>query len=298
MNSDPLMSWKTATSLLIMFLLSFVLLKADAQISTPCEGCEDWEKEELNKVRQHAYDKLDLADKVPLRYEPIREADVFWSKKIWRDIDLKEKINLRFAYPKQPFVQILLEAVMSGELMAYHPLRDDFTMTMTREEVKSKLWRVDTIPLYDFNTGNIKGDTVVLSEPSWSRFTKIRILEEWVFDEEASSIVVRILGIAPIREYIDMNSGLVLGDEPVCWIYYPESRHLLATVESFNPGNDGVRQSWDDIMEMRYFSSVIIKENNVHDRYIENYATGVDGVLESDRIKGDIFRFEHELWEY
>ena len=68
--------------------------------------------------------------------------------------------------------------------------------------------------------------------------------------------------------------------------------------EAFNPFNDGVRRSWDDIMEMRLFSSLIVKESNVHDRFIQDYTSGEDAVIESEEIKQELFRFEHELWEY
>ena len=56
--------------------------------------------------------------------------------------------------------------------------------------------------------------------------------------------------------------------------------------------------SWDDMFQMRLFSSVIIKESNVFDRRIQEYATGLDALRESDRIKEDIFNFEHDLWSY
>lgn len=46
------------------------------------------------------------------------------------------------------------------------------------------------------------------------------------------------------------------------------------------------------------FGSYIIKESNVYDRYISSYTTGIDALLESERIKNDIFIFEHDLWEY
>lgn len=46
------------------------------------------------------------------------------------------------------------------------------------------------------------------------------------------------------------------------------------------------------------FHSYIIKESNVYDRYINAYATGIDALLESERIKNDIFIFEHDLWEF
>ena len=51
-------------------------------------------------------------------------------------------------------------------------------------------------------------------------------------------------------------------------------------------------------MEMRFFSSYIYKESNVHNRRLQDYVQGVDLLLEADKIKQTIFNFEHDLWEY
>jgi hypothetical protein len=56
--------------------------------------------------------------------------------------------------------------------------------------------------------------------------------------------------------------------------------------------------SWEDIMEMRYFSSYIYKESNVYDRRLQDYLSGVDLLLEADKIKNEIFSFEHDLWSF
>ena len=42
-----------------------------------------------------------------LEYEPIREADISWEKRIWRVIDCREKMNLVFKYPVAPFFNIV-----------------------------------------------------------------------------------------------------------------------------------------------------------------------------------------------
>ena len=46
------------------------------------------------------------------------------------------------------------------------------------------------------------------------------------------------------------------------------------------------------------FGSTIIKEASVSDRKINEYMIGLDGLLEAQRIKEEIFNFEHDLWEY
>lgn len=49
---------------------------------------------------------------------------------------------------------------------------------------------------------------------------------------------------------------------------------------------------------MRHFSNYVTKQSNVYDRRIEDYLTGVDMLLEADKIRLDIFNFEHDLWSY
>jgi hypothetical protein len=66
----------------------------------------------------------------------------------------------------------------------------------------------------------------------------------------------------------------------------------------YNSKNDAERRTFEDIFWKRQFSSVAYKETNVFDRDIERYSKGIDALLESDRIKNDIFRWEHDLWHF
>ena len=52
------------------------------------------------------------------------------------------------------------------------------------------------------------------------------------------------------------------------------------------------------LIPKRYFSSTVLKEENVYDRWINEYAVGLDALLEAERVKNDLFKFEHDLWEY
>jgi hypothetical protein len=50
------------------------------------------------------------------------------------------------------------------------------------------------------------------------------------------------------------------------------------------------------------FDSYVIKESNEWDVDINQFPefrdNGVDALLESERVKNDLFIFEHDLWEY
>ena len=56
--------------------------------------------------------------------------------------------------------------------------------------------------------------------------------------------------------------------------------------------------SYDDLFWKRQFDSYIYKEENVYDRSIQDYATGVEAMRESERIKHEIIDFEQSVWEY
>ncbi|HAE14270.1 MAG: gliding motility protein GldN [Chitinophagales bacterium] len=249
--------------------------------------------------RDRAYDRDLLPQREVIPYDHIREADVFWEKRVWRQLDFREKMNLPFTWPVDPFMDFIYKAIMNGELTAYSPLYDDFGegTALTIEDIKNKYEGVDTTYTYDDETYEEK-ILLIPRQFDYQNIKKMQIKEDWIFDEETSTLVVRIMGMAPIIERIDPFTGEPIGDEIMFWLYYPDLRNILVRHEVFNEKNSARYITFEDIFEMRYFSSYIIKEDNVYDRFINSYAAGIDLVLESDRIKNEIFEFEHQLWEF
>lgn len=246
-----------------------------------------------------AYQKTITKEKEIIPYDYLREADIFWQKRIWRVIDTREKMNLPFAYPQQPLIEIVHTAAKNGELTVYDNAvenGDQFKSVLTVDLVKGIGSKVDTVTA--INPVTLEEETkVIKNELTWDKVTKFRLKEDWLFDEETSTMMCRILGVAPVMEDFDQN-GNYRGDLVMYWCYYPDLRPILAKYEVYNPKNDAVRLSWEDVFEARMFESFIYKESNVYDRQIKEYATGVDLLLESDRIKNDMFVFEHDLWNY
>ncbi len=240
-----------------------------------------------------------LGTREVIPYDNIREADIFWEKRIWRNIDFREKINLPFTWPVDPFVQVVYDAVATGELKAYSPLYDDFRegTEIPPDQIINKYNRTDTLLIMDDITYEER--TIFVENIfDYKTVQKIQIKEDWVFDEETSTMVVRIIGLTMIRDRLDLTTGEVLGQEPMFWIYYPDLRNIIIRHEVFNEKNSARTLTFEDIFEMRLFNSYVVKEDNVYDRLIENYATGIDQVLESEKIKQVIFDYEHNLWEF
>ncbi|MCW3124878.1 MAG: gldN [Bacteroidetes bacterium] len=245
------------------------------------------------------WQERDRAEHKPLPYEYVREADVMWSKKIWRTIDTRQKMNLSFVYPQRPLAQILHTAAMRGDITAYDPTvenADQFKQVMSAADVAVIGVRKDTV-IFTEPVSQEDVTKVVINELTWDQITKFKIKEVWFFDTKTSSMQVRIIGIAPVMEDKDAN-GNVRGDRTMYWLYYPDLRDMLAREEAFEPKNDMKALSWEDMLESRRFESYIYKESNVYDRAIAEYASGKDIQLEADRIKNEMMEFEHDQWSY
>lgn len=241
-------------------------------------------------------EKRTVLEKRVLPYDHIREADVFWEKRVWRIVDIREKMNLPFANQERPFFTILQEAAESGELTVYSVENDKFTSRLTSEEVASMGASIDTVVTFNPETYEEELQ-VVRNELNPEDVKRFRIKEVWFFDKESSTMQVRILGIAPLIDVKDENGNFKY-EQPMFWVYYPDAREMLARERVFNVGNDASPMSWEDIMEMRFFSSYIYKESNVHNRRLEDYVSGIDLLLEADKIKQEIFNWENDLWSY
>jgi len=254
------------------------------------------------------YDKIQTINRKPIPYAPLREADAMWTKRIWRIIDMRQKMNHPFYYPteklngRRSLMQVLFDGLKEGSITAYDPTSDEFLIPETYAQIMKLLNKSDSqqVEVPDpLNPGQTKlKDTVIEQKFNPSEVKQFRIKEDWFFDKQRSVMDVRILGICPIKELFEADQVTSKGFEPLFWIYFPEARPLFAKAEVFNRENDAERRTYDDIFFKRMFTSYIYKESNVYDRWINEYAKSMDGLLESERIKNDIFLWEHDLWEY
>ena len=281
-------------SLLFMgVFLSPVMLSAQAPESTLTEsGAPEDGDHPIDGIVEK---KLTVEHRV-LPYDDIREIDIFWEKRIWRVIDVREKMNKHFIFPERPLFKIMLDAAINGDMTVYSPEDDKFLHPLTADEVAAQVSYMDTTITFDPQTYEEIVE-VVRNEINPEDIKRFRLKEDWFFDRETSTLQVRILGIAPIQDVTD-DDGNFLYEKVMFWVYYPDARGILAAEKAYVEGNDASLTSWEDIMEMRYFSSYIYKESNVYDRRLKDYLSGVDLLLESERIKQSIFNFEQDLWSY
>ncbi|MCT4588234.1 MAG: gliding motility protein GldN [Carboxylicivirga sp.] len=259
------------------------------------------------EVNTELYTKDHVPNRKPIPYVHVREADVLWAKKIWRVIDLREKINLPMYYPttkmddRYNLIDLLIYGIKYEGLTAYSSSTDDeFQVPLSLDQVMREMGAVsDTQMIRNVETG-LYEEKVVKAEISSTEIKQFMLKEIWFFDRKYSRMDVRIVGLCPIREYAqgEGDERAIRVSQPF-WIYFPEVRGLLARHEVFNPRNDAQRRTFDDIFIKRYFGSYIYKEANIYNnRRIEDYTAGMEAMMESERIKQSIFEKEHDMWEF
>ena len=258
-------------------------------------------------VLDGAYVKETNLTKRVVPYPHLREADVMYKRRIWQEIDLRQKFNHPFYFPLDPIqdrknlFDVIREALLvEGSLVAYSagPLGEDdeFTFPLSADSIRTILNPVTLVKQYD-DFGEVIGTVQQSNELSSDKITRYRIKEDWIWDRQRSERYVRILGIAPMMEDFDVDGNSV-GFRPLFWLYYPECRYVFANSEVYNMFNDAQRRTFEDLFQKRYFSSYIVKEDNAFNRQIVSYARGLDALAESERIQQELFNIEHDIWNY
>ena len=291
-------------------------------------------------VLDGVYVKEHIPTKKVISYTYLREADVMWEKRVWRIIDLREKINLPLYYPLVPLsdrwslfdiMRHHLEQA-PGSLTPYltfdpnnlyatdgdqfkYPIKyqgpTDTVYKKMVDELLNVLGPEPTDPI-KVDRGGVLVDSLDFNNnpvyPPRDKYpigaadiVEWEIKEDWFFDKQRSVMDVRIVGISPrvniIEEDPATKQKVVKGTKNLFWIYFPELRYITQNYFVYNRKNDAQRMSYDDLFWKRMFNSYIKKESSVFDRMITDYVTGVDALLESEKIKKEMMEIEHDMWD-
>lgn len=254
------------------------------------------------------YTKENTRTRRAIPYPTLREADVMWSKRVWRVIDLREKANFPLYYPNTPILDrkslfdvIIDAATKDGTITCFgQPATDDeFRYDMTKSEIESILIKWDsTAQAEDPNNPGTMVSAPTKEVTSTDKVWKYWVKEDWFFDKQRSVLDVRIIGLCPLVEKKTETGESTGGDKALFWVYFPEARPIFANQEVYMRHNDAERRTLEDIFWKRMFTSYVRKESNVYDRTIGEYKIGLDMLLESDRVKNDIFVYEHDLFHF
>ncbi len=245
------------------------------------------------------YERRSVKERKPIELPYVREADVLWSKVIWQNIDLRQKINQPLYFPLEPtgnyrsLMKVLEDALREGEIRAYG-VDDEFFKDepLDPDDLFQRLSRTETFMEDD--------EEVVVEIPfNPAQVLRFRIREEWFIDTRRGRLDVRIVGLSPAREVIDNITGESLGWEPLFWLPYAEIREVLAKTPVYARHNDTQNISFDDLFIRRFFDATIYREDRPDNRVISEYIEDpVEQLIEAQRIKESIRNRELDLWHY
>lgn len=249
----------------------------------------------------------------PLAYGYVHDRDVLMGKMSWEIIDLSERVNFPLYFPidtanigndRRSLYDVLTKALKSGKISEVYT-DSYFNTKKSLQDIQSSLSRIDTTDAgrEQINAGNktVSDEYILRTDLTSQDVTQYKIKGYWYFDKRQSELKYRLLGLCPITPDVYTMNSEEKDYIELFWIFFPDAREVLHEAKTFNDKNSAMPISFDQILNSRFFNSVIYKEENVYgDRLIEEYMkdNALNQLLESDRVKEKIRNFEQDMWNY
>lgn len=296
------MSWR---QLITYRFLLLILLVVTASCTLQAQVIDDLKQRDFN-LYQHVIANQKRPQELPF----IREDDVVWDHCIWRTIDLREKFNQYMYFPTEPtgaqgrksLANVIWSAVVANEIPIYED--DEFKIPLDNEEFVARYTKSDTVILeiadeyenYEYQT------VLVPHEFNSEEILQVKLKEVWFIDKVTSQQHVRMIGLALCRDYYKDIQGEreFMGTITLFWVPMLSQavRTTLVRNESYYEDNIAHLPSWLYIFDSRVYESFITRESNRLNRTISSYLTGVDALLEAQRIELRLLNIEQDMWEY
>ncbi len=261
--------------------------------------------------------------------------DVIWSRYVYRIIDMRFKQNYQLYFPVKPddpdyrnLFKVIVEAVVDGmpiypantenikpdfkktEPFAKHQIPRDAMMVVDQTEDHT-----DDDDFYDVARSNAMlvnydsiTDMMKFNPFSFEDVVKNQIkylIQEVVFfDKHTSRLHTKIMAIAPLHpvKISTQDSTQVMAmlrESIMFWIPFDQLRPYMAMQYAIPNRNETKRVTFDEFFQKRLFTSYIVGEGNMYNRWIPDYKGSYEEIKrEQDRIATELLNFEQDLWEY
>ena len=219
--------------------------------------------------------------------------DVIWARYIYRIIDMRYKQNYQLYFPTKSddadyrnLFKVIADAVVDG-LPIYEKnmetIKPDFKQDPLSKDMIPMMFMADD-PTADYSDDPTHFDITASDamlihydsvadelsghfyrfEPIVKNQLKYLIQEVVFFDKHTSRLHQKIMAIAPLQS-----------------------------------DNEVKRVTFDEFFQKRLFTSYIVGEGNMYNRWIPDYAKEESEVKkEQARIASELLTFEQDLWEY
>lgn len=261
----------------------------------------------INFEKDFNYAKYKIKQRTPIPKAFLNEADMKFAKRVHSVIDTRQKQNHILTWERSSLPNLLWSNLMNGNITGYSTDQmDESDHYFYMDTLKTFVCGYETFDIVD-TVRSTPGHPVFITvrrprDFYPKEYPKFRIMEDWIFDSERGVMEQRIVGIALMGKAWLAGGIQDEREFPLVWIKMEQLRPILTNYELFNKSNDAGRLSYDDYFQMRLFDSYVVKESNEWDQDINMFPefkdNGVDALIESERVKNDLFIFEHDLWEY
>lgn len=273
----------------------------------------------------------------PNSLNPIPVYEQHYKVRVWRNIDLKEKMNKGFFAKNGEISKLIIDAVRSGEVTDIY--RDDsLSAKISKEEFMGRLIQeqAQTFPTWDPATDYYTDDIIsyngrnyrVVADnrgvtPSedatdqWAATTQgsglpyavgdmstLKMMEDVIFDKRRSRLYYDIQAIeivipgAKTTTNIDLSLG---------WFKYKDLERLFRNnvpkAVWFNRQNTAQNKNFADAILLRLFQGSIYKIQNPDDETLDDTYRGngrpyYEGVWAREWTEMMLMEKEHNLWEF
>ena len=259
--------------------------------------------------------------------------DVIWSRYVYRIIDMRYKQNYQLYFPTKSddidyrnLFKVITDAVVDG-MPIYEKnmetIKPDFKQDPVSRTSIPMMFMVDD-PLVDYSDDpshyDISSSDAMLvhydsiaDELSFHFYPFEKIVKNQIkyltqeivfFDKHTSRLHTKIMAIAPLQsDKISTrdNSNIMqsLRESIMFWIPFDGLRPYLAMQYAIPNRNETKRVTFDEFFQKRLYTSYIVGEGTMYNRWIPDYTGDEEKVRqEQERIATELLNFEQDLWEY
>ena len=258
--------------------------------------------------------------------------DVVWARYVYRVIDMRYKQNYQLYFPTKSddpdyrnLFKVITDAVIDG-LPIYEKeaetIKPTFNFPLEPAQIPTMFLVDDPTADYsdDPNHFDISSSDAMLvhydsitNELSFHFYPfesvvknqiKYLIQEIVFFDKHTSRLHTKIMAIAPLNsDKISTKDGsnvmAALRESIMFWIPFDALRPYMAMQYVIPSQNETRRVTFDEFFQKHLYTSYIVGEGNMYNRFIPDYATTeVEVKKEQQRIEKELLDFEQDLWEY
>lgn len=280
-------------------IVAFTTTGASAQVVKK-SGNDRRDKKEDNGVKVSDRQQAFFEQKEP------SEADLQWSKTVYRSLDLTKGKNPALYYPEEPnedgqsMFFIIMRLLANNQIPAYEYLdgREMFTDEY-RIKVAEMLDRFHVLyseakgsteknPRYAIEDADIPGNEIL----------SYYIIEKWSFDTRTNTMRSRVDALCPVLHRQDEFGGEPIRF-PMFWVKLNDIRPYIAQQYVFtDDDNNLTRYNLDDFFKLNMYQGDIYKVKNLRNlSLMQMYPDNPKGLKHAqDSIEARLHRFDKDLW--